>query len=438
MPLLPRRLSLLPRRLSLPAVAAALICALSGLCALGLVSGTGTAAAASASARQCADPHYPARRDDANPLMLRPAPSGSDVLRGADFFVAGPARGTAAGAIAQMLGIGVGEPLAEGQPLGGLSDSLSWPAFERSTVATRIQQQSVGTRDDITLLEKIANEPTPLRISAYSGGGSPAAVSAQTTKLFCTVLRADPGTVPIVTTYFAHAELGGCSSTAEIAADAPRFRAQVNAMAEAIGRRPVALFLELDAVGSSRCMQAKGSLTAWESLIRYEALRLEALPHTAVYLEGGYSDSNNAAYAARLLNRMGIRQVQGFFTNDTHMQWTSHELRYAEAVSARTGGAHFVINTSSNGRGPALNPHPRTEGVEDLCNPPGRGLGIPDTTTPGLDPHLDALLWVVPPGASSGSCNGGPSSGTFWLARAEALAANANLQLGPGSPSKPF
>jgi endoglucanase len=209
-------------------------------------------------------------------------------------------------------------------------------------------------------------------------------------------------------------------------------------MARGIGRRPVALFLELDAVGSSSCMRKAGSLPAWESLIRYEALTLEALPHTAVYLEGGYSDSGNAQYAAGLLNHMGIRQVQGFYTNDTHLQWTSHELRYAKAVSRQTAGAHFVINTSSNGRGPVLNPHPRTQGVEDLCNPPGRGLGIPDTTTPGLDRHLDALLWVVPPGNSSGTCNGGTASGTFWLARAEELAANANAQLGPGYASRPY
>ncbi len=428
------------RRLSLPVLAAASICLVAALCALGLVSGagTGTARAANAFTSQCTVARGPATRDRANPLMLHPAPTGGDVLSGAHFFIAGPARGTAAGAIAQILGIGVGQALSAGQPLGGLSDSLSWPAFERSTVARQVHQQSVGSANDIALLEKIANEPTPLRISSFSGGGSPAAVYTQTRKLFCTVLRADPGTVPIMTTYFAHPELGGCSTTAQIDADAPRFRAQINAMAAAIGRRPVALFLELDAVGSSSCMAAKGALPAWESLIRYEALTLEALPHTAVYLEGGYSDSNNAVYAARLLNHMGIRQVQGFYTNDTHLQWTSHELRYARAVSRRTGGAHFVINTSGNGRGPVLNPHPRTQGVEDLCNPPGRGLGVPDTTTPGLDPHLDALLWVVPPGNSSGPCNGGTASGTFWLARAEELAANANAQLGPGYPSRPF
>ena len=443
------------RRMCTPFWAAALICTVAAVTLGALLTGAGTGTAhaagaaqiltapfkprpADAESPQCANPALPAQRDPANPLMLAQTPTGGDVLQGADFYVAGPARGTAAGAIAQLLGIGTGETLASGQPLGDLSDSLSWPAFAHTTVANEMTQTPTTTQDDIKDLALIANQPTPLRISAYSGGGTPAAVYTQTRKLFCTVLQADPGTIPIVTTYFAHPELGGCSSTAQIDADVPHFRSQVNAMARAIGRRPVALFLELDAVGSSSCMAAHGALPAWESLIRYEALKFESLPHTAVYIEGGYSDSNNAGYAARALNNMGIRRIQGFFTNDTHMQWTANELRYARAISARTGGAHFVINTSSNGRGPLLNPHPRTEGVEDLCNPPGRGLGIPDTTTPGLDKHLDALLWVVPPGNSSGSCNGGTPSGTFWVTRAEQLAANANLQLGPADPSKPY
>jgi endoglucanase len=305
-------------------------------------------------------------------------------------------------------------------------------------VAPRLGQQPAGVQRKINDLKKIADEPTPLRISSYSGGGSPAAVYTQTRKLFCTVLNADPNSIPIVTTYFAHSELGGDSTTAQIDADAPHFKAQINAMAKAIGGRPVALFLELDAVGSSTGMAQKGSLPAWESLIRYEALKLESLPHTAVYLEGGYSDSDNAAYAANLLNHMGIRQVQGFYTNDTHLQWTSNEVSYAARVSAKTGGAHFVVNTSSNGRGPLLNAHPKTQGVENLCNPPGRGLGVPDTTAPGLNKHLDALLWVVPPGNSSGPCNGGTASGTFWVARAEQLATNANMQIGPSDASKPY
>ncbi len=81
-----------------------------------------------------------------------------------------------------------------------------------------------------------------------------------------------------------------------------------------------------------------------------------------------------------------------------------------------THGAHFVVNTAQNGQGPLLNKHPPQQGVEDLCNPPGRGLGPRPTTSTGF-PHVDAFLWTHVPGNSSGSCNGGPPSGDV-LARA--------------------
>jgi endoglucanase len=94
------------------------------------------------------------------------------------------------------------------------------------------------------------------------------------------------------------------------------------------------------------------------------------------------------------------------------------------------------VNTADNGRGPLLNPHPITQGVEDLCNPPNRGLGPTDTTTTGFG-AADAFLWTHPPGNSSG-CGGGPPGGVFWVARAVQEAENANNRLGPGFPSQPY
>ena len=77
---------------------------------------------------------------------------------------------------------------------------------------------------------------------------------------------------------------------------------------------------------------------------------------------------------------------------------------------------HFIINTADNGRGPKKNRHPVVQGNEDLCNPPGRGAGPPTTTQTGF-PLVDAFMWVHVPGSSSGKCNGGTPSGTFFLAR---------------------
>jgi endoglucanase len=391
------------------------------------------AQAHAAFAQQCSDP-YSGRRNPANPLMLKHAPPASDPLAGAQFFVDGPAHGAAAGAIARLLGIDANVPV--GQPLSHFRDSESWVRFSRY-VARRLRHLKGATAYDIRMLEKIAIEPEAQRISKYSEGGSPAGIFGQAQKLFCHNFTADRHTIPIITTYFLHATLGGCPTLAQINAYRPAFEAQINALAQATGRRPVVYLLELDAVGSSACIAHAGLLPEWESLIRYEATTLGALPHTVVYIEGGYSDANGASYAAKVLNGAGVRTVEGFFTNDTHENWTISEIHYGEQISRLTGGAHFIVNTAENGRGPLKNPHPTTQGNDDLCNPPGRGLGPRPTTSTGYA-HLDAFLWTFPPGNSSGSCGGGPPSGDFWAARAIGLAARANGKLGPEYPSAPY
>ena len=172
--------------------------------------------------------------------------------------------------------------------------------------------------------------------------------------------------------------------------------------------------LELDAIGSSAASRATACCRAWEAALRYEVDKVATLPHAVVYLEGGYSDANSPRYTARALNKVDIGKIRGFFTNDTHENWTINEIRWGERVSKLTHGAHFVINTGQNGRGPLLNPHPKTQGIEDLCNPPGRGLG-PQPTTKTPFPNVDALMWTHVPGNSSG-CGGGPPGGTFWPA----------------------
>jgi endoglucanase len=385
-----------------------------------------------AGASGCAAPHTP--RNPANPLGL-PAAPGPDPLTGARFFVDGPTHGAAAGEIARLLGIDSNVPT--GQYLPAFPDDESWQKFVTTTVARKLPSATASVRRKVELLEKIAREPEAQRVSAGAEGGSPADIATFVNKLLCHNLTADPGAIPIVSTYFMHGVLGGCASTAQINAYMPLFEQRINAMVAATGTRPIVYLLELDAVGSSSCMAQHGSLPAWERMLRYEVDRTATLKHAVVYIEGGYSDSNTPSYAARILNAVGIRHVRGFFTNDTHINWTTSEVRYGDAVSRLTHGAHFIVNTAQNGHGPKLNPHPSTQGVEDLCNPPGRGLG-PLPTTKTNFPKVDALLWTHIPGNSSGSCNGGPASGSFWPARAISLAANANQKLGPGDPSKPY
>jgi len=402
--------------------------------AAGTPIGLGTAAgspmrAHAAYAQQCGDP-YPATRDPSNPLMLR-TPPGPNPLTGAQFFVDGPRHGAAAGAIAQLLGIDAGTPA--GTALPSFSDSESWASFKR-VVDRRIIDEPAGVARKIRLLEKIADQPEPQRFSAGAMGGQ---TFNFVQKILCDNMQADPGTIPLINTYFLHEVAGGCSSRSQLAAIWPNFKRQIDEMAAGTGNRPAVFMLELDAIGSSACMAQIGSLSLWEQYLHYEVDKISALPHTVVYLEAGYSDSNGVGYTARALNASGVREIRGFFTNDTHLNWTINEVRWAEKVSKLTDGAHFIVNTAQNGNGPLRNPHPTWQGVEDLCNPPGRALGPEDTTSTGF-PNADAFLWTHVPGASSGSCNGGPPSGTFWAARAIDLAASANDRLGPGYPSRPY
>lgn len=378
-------------------------------------------------AQQCPEP-FSAQRDPSNPLALPVAP-GADPLNGAQFYVPGPAKGSAASTIAQLVGLDPKLiPVSESWSNFQAQLTRGWPAAKLAADPALASQ--------VAELSKIASQPEAQRLSIYSEGGGPGAIFGQAEKIFCSNMTADPGSIPIFNTYFLHPALGGCPTTAQIQAYGPTFRRRIDEMARATDRRPAVFLLEIDALGSSACIARHGALPAWEADLRYEADVMGSLPHTVVYVEAGYSDSNPARYTARALNAIGIQNIRGFFTNDTHENWTINEVRWATAIAKRTGGAHFIVNTSDNGQGPLIERNRVKYGNADLCNPPGRGLGPVDTTATGF-PYADAFMWTHPPGNSSG-CGGGPPGGVFWPARAIDLAARANQQLGPGFPSRPY
>ncbi len=375
----------------------------------------------------CPEP-YSATRDPANPLAL-PANPGANPLNGARFFVDGPRHGEAAGAIARLLGINPNR----------YPESYSWAAFQANLDHGPLHRKLRGRPSlayAVRLLEKVAGQPETERMSPWSEGGGPGALYDETQKILCGTMSADPGSIPVFNTYFLY-QAGYCESTGTILAHRATFERQVNEMAEAIDRRPAVILAEMDAIGSSGCMARTGALPDWEADIRYELNRFASLPHTVVYIEGGYSDAAGPRYTASVLRAVGVNRIRGFYTNDTHLNWTIKEIRWGEKVARLAGGTHFIVNTSDSGRGPLLNPDPVHQGIEDLCNPPGRGAGPTPTTDTGF-PEVDAFLWVHVPGESSGHCNGGTAAGTFWLARTLAEAHNANGRLGPGYRSRPY
>jgi endoglucanase len=386
----------------------------------GSASGRSVWSGRASAASSCAVPDdFPAQRDPANPLDLPNAP-GANPLTGANFFIDGPAHGAAASAIASLIGI---DPKT-------LPNDLSWAEFERQ------HANQIAGNPQAALLAKIAGQPEANRFSLYSGGGGPGAIYGQVHKIFCDNMAADPNSIPIFTTFFLY-QAGYCETRSEILAHRGTFERQIDEMASGIDRRPAVLLLELDAVGASRCMVKNGGLSAWEGDIRYEIDKVSALPHTVVYVEGGYADGNPPAYTARVLNAVGISKIRGFFTNDTHDDWTINEVRWGQRVSHLTHGSNFIVNTANNGQGPLVPASRVHSGNEILCNPPGRGIGPLPRVSPGYA-HVDAFLWTAPPGNSSGSCNGGPPAGTFWPAKAEGMSERANNRLGPHYQSQPY
>jgi endoglucanase len=131
------------------------------------------------------------------------------------------------------------------------------------------------------------------------------------------------------------------------------------------------------------------------------------------YLDGGNSRWLKPDVQASWLNQAGVSKAQGFFTNVSNFNPLQAERDYAGALSARVGWKHYIVDVSRNGNG----------WTGTWCNPTGAALGENPRVADGSS-KLDAVLWVKHPGASDGSCNGGPPAGDWFESYALALARN--------------
>ena len=220
---------------------------------------------------------------------------------------------------------------------------------------------------------------------------------------------------------------GHCGHWADTAADQASYHRFVKSFARGIGRSRAVLFLEMDALITTPCLSPGGVTIRMKELHGAIDLLTAKCPHLVIYLDGGAADALSAPHTARLLRRAGVGQIQGFFLNSTHFDWTSNEIRYGERVSRLTGGKHFVVNTGENGQGPLVPADRVHHGNEVLCNPPGRGLGPRPTSSTGYR-NVDAFAWTSNPGESGGACvPGAPPTGSYWPSYGLMLVQNANF-----------
>jgi endoglucanase len=292
-------------------------------------------------------------------------------------------------------------------------------------------------------LEKIGNYPQAHQFSLYTAGGSGDAIYTQVQNYLCRMQQTNPDASAVITTYFIDHN-SSCS-----AGDQPNFKSEVNALRAAVGRFSALIFVEEDAIDTI-CWTNPAAVSGRAALLKYEIDQLSQLPHALLYMEGGTADGNSPSQAAGVLNASDARKIRGFFLGDTHFNWAYKEIKFGSRVARLTGGLHFVVDTRGDGQGAILNPNPATQGNEQLCNPPHRGLGPKPGASNGksygmYSTYLDGFVWVTTPGESAApTCPGRPGhwapSGIFDEGIGIDFAHHANDRIGPSPhyPSRPW
>lgn len=188
---------------------------------------------------------------------------------------------------------------------------------------------------------------------------------------------------------------GGAGSVAH-------YRTWISSFAAGVGDRPAVVIIEPDALSDFSCLSS-AQISDRVAMLKYAARMFQQkAPNTWAYLDAGHSGWVDPATMASRLRSAGVGGIRGFSLNVSNFRTTSDSVSYGKKINSALGGsAHFVIDTSRNGKG--------SNG--EWCNPAGRKLGVSARTGGGAD----LLLWIKQPGVSDGKCGIAPTvrAGTF-------------------------
>lgn len=333
----------------------------------------------------------------------------------------------AAVAIAVLL---VGTAIAQGMPASAAtaSDSASAPVSAKATILKPAQIQGAPAKKlfagglavqqdsksasvvaelkrshktaEAKAIQQISSQPVAIWLGDWY-------TRAQLTKVIgkAVTAAAKSGRTPTFVTYaIPDRDCGGYSKGGLTAA---QYRAWNSTVAASLRGHRAVVLVEPDSLAMiSNCPELGGARLP---LIKSAVTTLAAAGVTT-YLDAGNSHWVAPGVIAARLKAAGIASARGFFTNVSNFYPLKDETAYADKVVALTGNAHYVVDVSRNGRG--------WKGT--WCNPTGAGLGKNPGVASGST-RLDATLWVKTPGASDGTCNGGPTAGTWWQSYALAL-----------------
>ncbi|WP_242584596.1 glycoside hydrolase family 6 protein [Amycolatopsis sp. 195334CR] len=220
------------------------------------------------------------------------------------------------------------------------------------------------------------------------------------------------GRIPILVVYnVPNRDCGGASGGG--APSHPAYRQWVDQVAAGLAGRPAAIVLEPDVLPLMTNCQTPAQQAETRASMAYAGKALKAGSAQAkVYFDIGHSAWLSPGEAAARLKAADISgSADGISTNVSNYRHTSDEINFAKSVLGAVGDSRLraVIDTSRNGNGPA---------GSEWCDPPGRAIGTPSTTSTG-DGQIAAFLWVKLPGEADGCI---ASAGQFVPQRAYELA----------------
>ena len=251
---------------------------------------------------------------------------------------------------------------------------------------------------DAALIDRIASQPVARWLGDWSSN-----VAREVNDAVSTMTAA--GALPVFVAYdIPYRDCGSYSAGG--AGGAASYRKWIGDFAKGVSGRQAIVILEPDALAGMDCLPPAGR-DERVSLMRGAVQTLKAQA-ASVYIDAGNARWQPAPVMATRLQQAGLAMADGFSLNVSNFQPTTINVTYGEQISRLTGGKHFIIDTSRNGL--AAN-------STEWCNPRGRALGVAPTTNTG-HPLIDAFLWVKQPGESDGTCNRGPSAGSWWSAYA--------------------
>jgi len=276
--------------------------------------------------------------------------------------------------------------------------------------AAAAQLKAQGQRSEAADVHAVAETPSGIWAAGQAG-------EMQTVR-HVTQAAARAKAVPVIVAYNLPDRDACGRLSASSGPDAQGYKQWISQLAAAIGTGDDIVIVEPDGLPDI----VRGCLNSAQSAQRYQLLgyamkRLGALPHAQVYLDAGNPGMfQNPAELAGPLRQAGVRYGRGFSANVANFQWTGVVVRWSQQLEHALGGkAGAVIDTSRNGRGPYTGPD-----NPQWCNPPGRAVGPAPRLNPG-PAGINAYLWIKDPGASDGSCNGGPPAGQYWPQYAASL-----------------